>query len=78
MMFIGDLKKTAEVKDQTQLDQVESEDSPGNINYIEGGEKSQKVNKERIERLKKAFKPSRLHGIVEIQDERNQRKKTTK
>ncbi len=74
-MTIGDLKETVEVKDQIQLDQVESKDSPGNINYIEGGEKSRKVNKGRIERLKKAFRPSWLHDIVGIQDERKQRKK---
>ncbi len=36
-MFVRDLKEAVEVKGQTQLDQVESEDSPGNINYIEGG-----------------------------------------
>ncbi len=74
-MFDGGLKEAVEVEDQVKLEREEAEGSPGNAENVEGGEKTRKISEERIERLKRAFRPNRLQDFVEIREEGNQRKK---
>ncbi len=56
------MKETVEVEDQAHLDQEEARNSSGDVENIKQGQ-TKKVNKERIERLKKAFRPRRLQDI---------------
>ncbi len=75
MMFDRGLKEAVEVEGQVQLEREKAEGSPGNAENVKGGEKTRKISEERIERLKRAFRPSQLRDTIEIREDGNQRKK---
>lgn len=61
--------------DQIQLEQNETQDSSGSAEEIKRQEKVREVSKERIERLKKAFRPSWLQDIIDNPEKGNHKKK---
>lgn len=77
-MLDGGLKEAVEVEDQIRLEREKAERSPGNAENVEGGEKTGRASKERIERLKRAFRPSELQDTVVIREEGKSRKETAK
>ncbi len=77
-MFDGGLKEVIEVEDQVRLEREGAEDSPNKAKNVEGKGKTGKVTKERIERLKRAFRPGRLQDIVDNPGREKSRKETIK
>ena len=69
------LKEAVEVADQVQLEHKETEDSSGSAEDVGRQEKTREVSKERIERMKKAFRPSWLHDIIDTPEKGNRKKK---
>lgn len=61
--------------DQVQLEQKEIEGSSGSTRDVKRQEKVGQVSKERIERLKKAFRPSWLQDIINAPENENGKKK---
>ena len=60
---------------QVQLEQKETEYSSGSAEDVEQQEKTREVSKERIERMKRAFRPSWLQDIIDTPDKGNRKKK---
>jgi hypothetical protein len=69
------LKEAVKVTDQVQLEQKETEDLRNGGQAVERHEKTKEVSRERIERLKKAFRPSWLQDIIDAPENGNGKKK---
>ncbi len=69
------MKEAVEVANQVQLEQKETEYSSGSAEDVEQQEKTREVSKERIERMKRAFRPSWLQDIIDTPDKGNRKKK---
>lgn len=61
--------------DQIQLEQKGMQYSSSGGEAVERQEKTKEVSKERIERLKKAFRPSWLQDIINTPENGNGKKK---
>jgi hypothetical protein len=77
-MLDGGLKEAVEVEDHVKLEREGAQDSPGKAENVEGEENTGKVTKERIERLKRAFRPGRLRDIIDNPGREKSRKETIK
>lgn len=69
------MKEAVEVANKVQLKQKKTEYSSGSAEDVEQQEKTREVSKERIERMKKAFRPSWLQDIIDTPDKGNRKKK---
>lgn len=59
------LKEAVEVEDHVQADRKEDEDSSGSAEEVKRQDKTKMIKKERIERLKKTFRPNLLRDIID-------------